>query len=186
MAFELFCILFLCLICYHISIIKSKKFFMKKFFLLLNAEQTKKIAVRIIKKVTETKNREIKSILIGLKGDLGSGKTTFVQGLAKELGIKEKITSPTFTIIKKYKILNQKYQQYKYLYHIDCYRIEDGKEILCLGLNKIINSSNIIVVEWPEKIKQALPFNIVLIEFVDTLKYMRFSKNLRKIILNFF
>lgn len=86
--------------------------------------------------------------VLALSGDLGSGKTTFVQGFMSGAGINKKITSPTFTIIKRY----------KNIYHIDCYRLKKPKELLDLGLREIFkNPENIVLIEWPEIVKKYLP-----------------------------
>jgi tRNA threonylcarbamoyladenosine biosynthesis protein TsaE len=103
------------------------------------------------------------ALVIGLEGDLGGGKTTFVQGFAKGLGIKEKILSPTFVILKKFKIPNRKFKTF---YHIDCYRIQGPKDILDLGFNETIsNPENIIIIEWADKIKKILPKKATILEF---------------------
>jgi len=103
------------------------------------------------------------AIVLGLSGDLGSGKTTFLQGFAKGLGIKEKILSPTFVIQKRFNIYNPKFKNF---YHIDCYRLEKEKDVLMLGWKEIANNpQNIIAIEWPEKIKKVLPKNIIWIKF---------------------
>ncbi len=97
------------------------------------------------------------ALILSLEGDLGGGKTTFLQGFAKGLGIKEKILSPTFVIMRKSKIKNQK-SKFNNFYHIDCYRIQKPKEILDLGWKEIIkNPRNIVAVEWAEKISKILP-----------------------------
>lgn len=94
--------------------------------------------------------------VLGLTGNLGGGKTTFMQGFAKGLGIKDKILSPTFVIMK----------HFENFYHIDCYRINKPEEILELGFKKIIaDPKNIVAVEWPEKIKKFLPKDTVYIDF---------------------
>lgn len=98
--------------------------------------------------------------IFGLVGDLGGGKTTFLQGFAKGLGVKEKILSPTFVIIRRI----------KNFYHIDCYRIKKPKEILDLGFREIIsNPGNIMVIEWADKIKKIMPEETIWInfEFID-------------------
>ena len=96
------------------------------------------------------------SLVIGLVGDLGGGKTTFLQGFAKGLGIKEKILSPTFIIIRKI----------KNFYHIDCYRIKKAKELLDLGFRRIISSpGNIVAIEWADRVKSLLPKNYILVKF---------------------
>jgi len=96
------------------------------------------------------------AIFLGLTGNLGGGKTTFMQGFAKGLGIKDKILSPTFVIMK----------HFGNFYHIDCYRINKPEEILELGFKEIIaDPKNIVAVEWPEKIKKFLPQSTIYIDF---------------------
>ncbi len=103
--------------------------------------------------------------IVGLTGNLGGGKTTFAQGFAKALGIKEKILSPTFVIIKKYKIQNTKYKIQNF-YHIDCYRIENPRDIIELGWKEVINDpKNIVLIEWADKIKKIIPENSLWINF---------------------
>ena len=105
--------------------------------------------------------------VIALTGDLGSGKTTFVQGFAQGLGIKEKIISPTFILIRQHKIPNSK----KILFHIDLYRLEDFTQ---LGLEEIINDpNNIVLIEWAEKIKKLLPKKTTYIKFQILENYKR-------------
>ena len=117
------------------------------------------------------------AVVLGLQGDLGGGKTTFLQGFAKGLGIKEKILSPTFIIYRKFKILNSKF---KYFYHFDCYRLKNEREILELGFKKIISDpKNIVVIEWAEKIKKVLPKSTI------TIKFDFIDKNKREIVINF-
>ena len=94
------------------------------------------------------------SRVIALYGDLGAGKTTFVQALAKELGIKNKLISPTFVIMREYE--RQKFK----LFHIDLYRINSEDEIFDLGILELFSSPrNIIAIEWAEKIEKLLPKN---------------------------
>jgi len=114
-----------------------------------------------------------KPIIIALKGEIGGGKTTFVKGLARGLGIKEEVNSPTFVIFKIYKSIHGN------LYHFDCYRIKKPKEILRLGFKDIISDkNNIIVIEWSENIEKIIPKNSIILnfEFID--------KNKRRIVLN--
>jgi tRNA threonylcarbamoyladenosine biosynthesis protein TsaE len=118
------------------------------------------------------------AIVLGLSGNLGGGKTTFLQGFAEGLGIKEKILSPTFVILKHFKIPNSKFTDF---YHIDCYRINNPEEILDLDWQKIIlNPKNIVAVEWPEKIKKFLPKETLFVDF----KFI--DENTRKISLKDF
>lgn len=94
--------------------------------------------------------------IITLTGDLGVGKTTFVQKLALELGITEVVTSPTFTIMKWYKPGAD--SMFLNFVHMDAYRIDDIKELAPLRFSEILNQPNTLVcIEWAEKIKDALP-----------------------------
>lgn len=116
--------------------------------------------------------------ILALEGNLGSGKTTFVQGLAKGLGIKGRVVSPTFIIMRQYyvklKAKNSKLKtttkslKLKNFYHIDLYRLEENleSEIKNLGLEEIWGrKENIIAIEWAEKIKDLLPENALWINF---------------------
>jgi len=134
--------------------------------------QTEKVAADLVKKIERHKNK--KAVVLAMAGDLGSGKTTFTQFFAKALGIKEKITSPTFVILRKFQIPNSKsqtnskfkFQNFKTLAHIDAYRIENPKEILDLGWEEMVNNpENIILVEWADKIKKILPKDCVWVKF---------------------
>ncbi|MCL5435387.1 MAG: tRNA (adenosine(37)-N6)-threonylcarbamoyltransferase complex ATPase subunit type 1 TsaE [Patescibacteria group bacterium] len=118
---------------------------------------------------TQSLGKELASMLkggkiIALYGNLGAGKTTFVQGLAMGLGIKKRIISPTFIMVRAYEINNQKSiiknqeLRQKTFYHIDLYRTETADDIRGLGIDEIIgNNNNIVVIEWAEKIKDFLP-----------------------------
>ncbi len=104
------------------------------------------------------------AVVLALSGDLGAGKTTFTQHLAKELGVTETITSPTFVIMKKYPLPND--PQFKYLVHIDAYRLEDPEELLVLNLNtELQNEGNLVVVEWAEKVAALLPADTTTLRF---------------------
>ena len=97
---------------------------------------------------------------IALEGELGAGKTTFVQAFVKALGITAKIKSPTFNIIKKYPIPNVP----RFVYHIDCYRLKDHKEAIPLGIKDIFKEPDcFVLIEWPERIKKILPKKITII-----------------------
>ncbi|MEK9183958.1 MAG: tRNA (adenosine(37)-N6)-threonylcarbamoyltransferase complex ATPase subunit type 1 TsaE [Patescibacteria group bacterium] len=105
--------------------------------------------------------------IFALIGDLGAGKTTFSQFFLRALKVKGRITSPTFTIIKNYK-LNSPIggQNYASAYHIDCYRIKNPEELLALGFKEILdNPKNILLIEWADKIKELLPKSALWIEF---------------------
>jgi len=98
--------------------------------------------------------------ILALSGDLGVGKTEFTKGLAKYLKIKESITSPTFVLLKPYQTSHKKI---KTLVHIDCYRLENTEELFELGLNEYLSDPyTITIIEWADKIKNALPKKNVL------------------------
>jgi len=93
--------------------------------------------------------------LVTLSGELGSGKTTFVQSVARALGISEAVTSPTFVIEKIY---NLKDQEFNKLIHIDAYRLENSLQLINLGWRDILSENgNVIFLEWPEKVADILP-----------------------------
>ena len=131
-----------------------------------SASQTQKLGEKI--------GRDLKPpVVIALYGDLGSGKTTFIQGLAKGLGIKKRITSPTFVFIRQYEIslprspfghlgggeaTTSTPARCDVFYHVDLYRIEKKDKVQNLGLEEIFSESQAVVaIEWAEKIKEILP-----------------------------
>ena len=137
--------------------------------------QTEQLGKKLAKEILKSSLRK-RATIIGLEGDLGGGKTTFLQGFARGLGIKKKITSPTFVIMRKFQV-SGKFQAF---YHIDCYRIEKQEELLTLGFEKIISDpKNIICIEWADKVKKILPEQTLWIKF----KFK--DKNKREISFNF-
>ncbi|PIR68373.1 tRNA (adenosine(37)-N6)-threonylcarbamoyltransferase complex ATPase subunit type 1 TsaE [Candidatus Nomurabacteria bacterium CG10_big_fil_rev_8_21_14_0_10_35_16] len=126
-----------------------------------NKTETSKIAkIFIDRHLKQIKNRK-EAVVVGLLGDLGVGKTTFTQAVAKHLGVSNRVSSPTFVVIKKYPI---KFKGYKFFFHIDAYRLKNEKEILVLGWNEIITQpEHIIFIEWPENVKKVIPKSSKLI-----------------------
>jgi tRNA threonylcarbamoyladenosine biosynthesis protein TsaE len=178
--------------------------FMKLEVLTKNSSQTKKIGEILAKEILSMRKAQpspsargmrmrpceflgIKkqALVIGLEGDLGGGKTTFLQGFARGLGIKQKILSPTFIIMRKFKIPIRVYslsnsRRFASFYHIDCYRIGKLKEILDLGFKEIIsNPKNIVAIEWADRIGQIIPKETFWIKFEIV------NKNQRKIMLTY-
>lgn len=112
--------------------------------------------------------------IIALNGNLGSGKTTFTQAVARELGVVEQVTSPTFVIQKVYEIKNEEFLAKKMpltrLVHIDAYRLEDASELETIGFLAIAaDPKNLILIEWPERVAELLPKNTrnIYFTFVD-------------------
>ena len=93
--------------------------------------------------------------VIALFGELGAGKTVFVQGLAKGFKIKRKVTSPTFVFMRSYHFIQK--NKSLIFYHLDLYRGESNADFKSLGLDEIFSDDSIVVLEWAEKIKNHLP-----------------------------
>lgn len=130
----------------------------------------------ITKSAQETKNfgKKIADSLKGgetfaLVGDLGSGKTTFVQGLASGLGIDQRIISPTYIIMRKYDVpLVHQPKGVKFFYHVDLYRLDGAieSELKNIGIDEILEKrENVVCIEWADKVTGLLPKNSVWIEF---------------------
>lgn len=118
-----------------------------------SAEETQQFAREYLEK-------HLTSNVLALCGDLGSGKTTFVQGLATSLGIEENVTSPTFVLLKNH----------GHLYHVDLYRVSGWEDVEMLDLPSIWgDSGNLVVIEWPERIEEYLPQprDEICFEYVD-------------------
>lgn len=89
--------------------------------------------------------------VILLDGDLGSGKTTFTQGFARQLGVTGPVTSPTFTLVRRYST-SAGFD----LYHADLYRLDQLNEIIDLGFNELLDDGAAVIIEWGEKGAPAL------------------------------
>ncbi len=114
--------------------------------------ETKKLAKELASSLNPPK-------IIGLFGELGAGKTTFVQGFAEYFGIKA-VRSPSFTLINEYKNYSVK------IYHVDLYRIEDAGELYPAGFFDLIRERDaFILVEWPEKIRDVVKFDVLVYIF---------------------
>lgn len=115
--------------------------------------------------------------IVCLYGDLGSGKTTFVKGVAKGLGITSRVISPTFVIVRKHKTRVKNLEsRVKYIYHIDLYRLENEKDVIGVDLKDILEDEKaVILIEWAEKADSILSKKRWKLIFEHT------SKNSRKI-----
>lgn len=134
-----------------------------------NINDLDQVASIVFKKVQEIAQRDKTAGVIALHGNLGAGKTAFTKQLAKDLGITETVTSPTFVIEKQFKISSENQLEtkpFKKLIHIDTYRIDLQDELVKLDWSEnISNDKNLIAVEWPENIPDILPDNAVHLYF---------------------
>lgn len=116
------------------------------------------------------------NLVITLSGDLGAGKTTLVKGIAKGLNINEKVTSPTFNILKCY--FNKPFS----LYHIDAYRLNEGNKDI--GLEEFIDGDGVCVIEWPMYIQEMIPdevLNIDITHLEEDKRNITITSNLNKL-----
>ncbi len=127
-----------------------------------NVKDVEQIAGDFLQKIVEN-NSAKNATVVFLSGELGAGKTTFTKNFAKILGIKERLSSPTFIIFKKYKIPQNKKNKelninFKNFFHIDAYRLKDEKDLLHLGWEEILkDKENLIFIEWGEIVSKIIP-----------------------------
>ena len=118
-----------------------------------SVEETKRFAFDFAMKIE-------KGTVISLNGNLGAGKTTFVQGFAEGMGIKQHVGSPTFKLVSEY--IGNKMN----LYHVDCYRLNGVDDFLNMGGETLLLPENgVSLFEWASIIKEILPENVIKIDF---------------------
>lgn len=128
---------------------------MKQVITSNSPQQTHKIAKNFIEKISLKKPKINTALVFILEGELGAGKTEFIKGIAKALGVREKINSPTFVIMKVFQL---KGKNFDYLWHLDLYRIKKIKELDPLGFKDLLKDKrNLIFIEWGNKVKKLLP-----------------------------
>ena len=129
----------------------------KKMYVIIseNESDTVRLGEEIAKKLK-------KGDIVALVGDLGTGKTAFVKGLARGLGISEYVTSPTFTLVQSYKGLGIN------LHHFDVYRISDEDELFEIGFEEYLYEGDICVIEWADLIENLIPPGAIWIFFERT------------------
>ncbi|MDD5749703.1 MAG: tRNA (adenosine(37)-N6)-threonylcarbamoyltransferase complex ATPase subunit type 1 TsaE [Patescibacteria group bacterium] len=130
-----------------------------KQYIVKDLQETEKVAKNL---ASSLKGGE----LIALSGNLGAGKTAFVKALARALGIKEEINSPTFVLLKVYDIAYKKVNKFV---HVDCYRLRGQEDLFDIGLGDYLNYDNIIVaIEWADKIvnlpKDAIKVHLEIVD----------------------
>lgn len=126
---------------------------------------------RIARDIAEGIDVEDRAHVIGLSGDLGAGKTAFVQELARVLGVVDRVASPTFVLLKMYETTHKKIDT---LIHIDAYRLESGNELSVLGFEEMLREPRtLICVEWHERVQEILPNEYTVVQFDPLNSYTR-------------
>jgi len=136
-----------------------------------NPKGTQKIARMLARKVILEKRETAK--IICLEGNLGAGKTTFTQGFAQALGIKARVLSPTFILMKIYELnlkpnppAGRQSLPPRYLVHIDCYRFDSPKDLAHLGFKELLKDKDaIILIEWADRVRKIIPKDALWIGF---------------------
>lgn len=122
-----------------------------------NAQETFNLGLKFAKKLNGGE-------VLALCGDLGAGKTKFIQGLAKGLGVNGRVNSPTFNILKIYQTKSAA-KSIKALCHIDAYRLSSGEDLIALGVKEFFTQPEVVTaVEWAEKVKEILPKETIVIK----------------------
>lgn len=119
---------------------------MKKIIITSSEEQSRKLGVELWR--DNKKYLDKRAVVFALVGELGAGKTQLVKGLAKAMGVKDDVISPTFTLEAEYDLGK--------LIHIDAWRIEDPNELLEIGFKKRVQNKKIIVIEWADQVEEIL------------------------------
>ena len=136
-------------------------------------KETRDLGKRLAQNFLKSEKTRKQALVISLEGELGSGKTTFVQGLAQKLGVTNWIKSPTFILMREHVISpntekseSEKNYGLTALIHIDCYRLTKPEALLEIGLRDILKDrNNIILIEWGEKVSKFLPKKTIRIKF---------------------
>lgn len=131
-----------------------------------SAGETKKVAAILAEEIQKQQSRAAQ--VIALSGNLGAGKTTFVQGFADAWGIKENVLSPTFVLMKVYAFSkgSARRKSPRHLVHVDCYRMESFQDLAHLGFAELLRDRDtVIILEWAERVKKILPKNTLWIYF---------------------
>lgn len=136
-----------------------------------STEETERLGEEFAQKILSKQGSSLikNAIIVCLYGDLGAGKTTFTKGFAKGLGIKSRIISPTFILVRSHKIpksMTYPPSALSNFYHIDLYRLKDKKDVEGLGMRELLEEKDsIVLIEWPEAAEDFLPkerLNVIL------------------------
>jgi len=134
--------------------------------------QTKMLTIRSLDNIHETARQFILQIgertVFVMNGKMGAGKTTFIKAICEEMGVKEIVNSPTFSIVNEYEA-----EGGRIIYHFDCYRINKIEEALEIGIEEYLYSGNLCFIEWSENIAPLLPDSYTIVEIIENEKGKR-------------
>lgn len=126
-----------------------------------------KIVVNCVSELEEASTLLLELIndnnIVCFYGDMGVGKTTFIKEICKKLGVKDVVSSPTFSIINEYLTEND-----ESIYHFDFYRIETQEEAFDMGYEEYFYHGDLCLIEWPEKISSIIPDNIIKVQMTSS------------------
>lgn len=131
-------------------------------------QEAGRLAEQFLRALPEKRKR---ATVVALEGELGAGKTTFTRGWLRELGVKRKINSPTFVLMKRYGLDTSKQSLgtragIKNVYHLDAYRLRDSEDLEQLNFKEILSDpENLVLVEWPERVRDVVPRRAKKIKF---------------------
>ena len=137
-----------------------------------SSEETKKLGHDIGESLSRATIKSITlngPIVLALQGDLGAGKTTFVQGFLKGLGSRKRVVSPTFVLMKRHRLSvpgATTGKKFSNVFHIDAYRLKKPEQFEVLGMSEILGDPrNVVIIEWPEQAKEFIPKNALWLKF---------------------
>lgn len=138
---------------------------MREHIITTSPRHTRKVARILAEEMLVPDVKRRGAFVVALVGELGSGKTTFVQGFAEALGVQERVLSPTFVILKFFRTKKQR-GGISGLCHIDCYRLKETNELSTLGFAELVaDPENIVVIEWADRLKGAVPKGALWLKF---------------------
>ncbi|KKW46270.1 MAG: tRNA (adenosine(37)-N6)-threonylcarbamoyltransferase complex ATPase subunit type 1 TsaE [Candidatus Liptonbacteria bacterium RIFCSPLOWO2_01_FULL_56_20] len=134
-----------------------------KIYHSFSSEDTKVLGGALARALLREKRRRAHATVLALAGELGSGKTTFVQGFFRALGVRARAASPTFILMRRTPLRGKKFRK---VFHIDAYRTKRPEDFVALGIREVFaDPGNLVLIEWADKIKNILPPRAIRLSF---------------------
>lgn len=127
-------------------------------FIVKNTNDIPQLAIQILQEYADYR-------LFALAGEIGAGKTTLVKAICEQVGVREAVTSPTFSLVNVYEYLDATHQKHE-LYHIDLYRLKSVQEAIDIGIEDYLFSNTYCFVEWYELIETLLPDKVLYLKII--------------------